>query len=189
MSQYQETVAAALTIRAGVSSMRTVSPNLGAVTVGLRGPVRTIQESSESRGVAWAAGSTGYCRVSLSKSSAMRLTRISLAQSFTHCSQAVGSGCSWDVGKNGGGGEDGGEGNEHGGDNGGDITPLHSCISYFSLFPMVRLLRRVVMEVISSTSSQSSTLSSTPWNTCGVGQSNTFGSTLIGSGALQRAWS
>ena len=46
----------------------------------------------------------------------MRLTCISLAQSFAHCSQAVGGGCSWDVVANGGGGEDGGEGNEHGGD-------------------------------------------------------------------------
>jgi len=53
-----------------------------------------IQESSESRGAAWAVGSMGYCRVSLSKSSAMRLMRISLAQSFAHCSQAVGGGCS-----------------------------------------------------------------------------------------------
>ena len=79
--------------------------------------MRTIQASSESRGVAWAAGSTGHCRVSFSKSFAMRLMHISLAQSFAHCSQAVGSGCSWDVGENGGGGEDGGEGSEHGGDN------------------------------------------------------------------------
>src|SRR6266851_10285979 len=84
-----------------------------------------IQESSESRGAAWAAGSTGYCRVSLSKSSAMRLMRISLAQSFAHCSQAVGGGCSWDVGENGGDGEGGGEGSEHGGDNGGDMWAFH----------------------------------------------------------------
>ncbi len=46
----------------------------------------------------------------------MRLTRISLAQSFAHCSQAVGGGCVWGVGEGGGGGEAGGEGNRHGGD-------------------------------------------------------------------------
>ena len=50
----------------------------------------------------------------------MRLMRISLAQSFAHCSQAVGGGCSRDVGEDGGEDEDGGEGNERGGDNGGD---------------------------------------------------------------------
>ncbi len=54
--------------------------------------------------------SRGYCRVSLSKSSATRLTRISLAQSFAHCSHAVGGGCSPAVG------EGGGEGSGHGGD-------------------------------------------------------------------------
>ena len=117
--------------------------------------MRTIQESSESRGVAWAVGSTGYCRVSFSKSSAMRLTCISLAQLFAHCSQAVGGGCSWDVGENGGGGEDGGKGNEHGSDNGGDISSLLSvsplllcrlyCCTIVIVFLVTIVSRYVVM--------------------------------------------
>ena len=44
------------------------------------------------------------------------------------------------------------------------------------------------MEVMSSTSSLSSILSSTPWNTCGVGQSVTFRSAPMGSSPLQRVW-
>ena len=51
----------------------------------------------------------------------MRLTCISLAQSFAHCSQAVGGGCSQDVGENGGDGEGGGEGRVR---DGGDTTPF-----------------------------------------------------------------
>jgi len=64
-------------------------------------------------------GLSGYCKVSLLKSSSTRLIRISLAQSFAHCSQAVGGGWSQGVGEDGED-EDGGEGNERGGDNGGD---------------------------------------------------------------------
>jgi len=49
----------------------------------------------------------------------MRLICISLAQSFAHCSQAVGGGCSWGVGEDGDAGEGGGEGSEYaGGDTG-----------------------------------------------------------------------
>ena len=51
----------------------------------------------------------------------MRLTRISLAQSFAHCSQAVGGGCSWDVGAAGDDSEGGGEGRVR---DGGDTTPF-----------------------------------------------------------------
>jgi len=68
------------------------------------------------------------------------------------------------------------------------LTHLYSYISLFFLLPMVRLLRREAMEATSSTSSPSSILSSTPWNTCGVGQSITFGSTPMGSSPLQRVW-
>jgi len=60
-----------------------------------------------------------------------------LAQLLAHCSQAVGGGCSWDVGENGGGGEDGGEGNEHGG----DTQPVNVCSERYNIYSshMIRL--------------------------------------------------
>ena len=58
---------------------------------------------------------------------------------------------------------------------------------FYSL-PMVRLSRKAAMKVMSSTSSPSSILSSTLWNTCGVGQSVTFRSAPMGSSPLQRVW-
>ena len=65
-------------------------------------------------------GSSGYCKVSLPKSSAIRLMCISLAQSFAHCSQAVGSGGL------GGIGEGGGDGNKGSGDDDGDGGDIKS---------------------------------------------------------------
>ena len=83
-----------------------------------------------SWGAARPTGSSGYCKVSLLKSSSMHLIRISLAQSFAHCSQAVGGGWSQGVGEDGED-EDGGEGNERGGDNGGDTILICTVLHCF----------------------------------------------------------